>query len=69
MIARILLMGLLLGCGALGGCGHELFTDANNGNGRGIEKYYDGDSAVQEREKRRKTSEMGFGYPAGMLQQ
>ena len=71
MKATILtLVVVVAGGGILGGCGHELFVDANNGGpGRGIDKYYDGDSCVQTRESRRKANDMGFGYPAGLLPQ
>jgi hypothetical protein len=70
MKSAILLVIVTIGNGALAGCGHELFTDTNAGPGdRRIDRYYDEDSAVKMRETRRKTEDMGFGYPAGMFQQ
>ncbi len=66
----ILLIVILFASSTVAGCGHELFVESEGvGNSRRIDTYYDGDSAVQLRESRRKTSEMGFGYPTGMFEQ
>jgi len=66
---RAVLLTCLLAC-LFPACGsHELFRDANtSSNARRIEVYYDGDSAVQTRENRQRTAEMGFGYPTGAFQ-
>ena len=74
MKAIITLLALIIGSSFLAGCGHELFSaDANyapsNVSGRRIDTYYEGDSAVMLREQRRKSGEMGFGYPSGAVQQ
>jgi hypothetical protein len=68
MMKPILLLALLVSSSFLGACGHELFTHADTGSRR-INTYYDGDSAVQTRENRRKTETTGFGYPTGAFQQ
>ena len=66
MKATLLLLVMVV-AGFLGGCGHELFVDANNGSGdQRFKKYYGDDSAVETRASRLKSSEMGFGYPSGM---
>jgi len=49
-------------------CGHTLFPDAaasDSSRRSTIDKYYDGDSAIDAANNRRRAGEMGFGYPTG----
>lgn len=49
---------------AVGGCQQSLFKDSPRAR-NSIDKYYGNDSAVETTENRRKSSNMGFGFPAG----
>jgi hypothetical protein len=50
------------------GCGKNLFSESSRDSSRRskIEKYYGGDSAIETTAGRRKSGDMGFGYPSGM---
>jgi len=57
------------GMGLLGGCNQTLFSDSDPYSRSRINRYWDGDSATQTTESRRRASEMGFGFPTGMANQ
>ncbi|MCL2646257.1 MAG: hypothetical protein FWD61_04520 [Phycisphaerales bacterium] len=68
---RAVLLICLFASSLFPACGnHELFMDANSSlSNRRIDSFYEGDSAVQTREARRRIEETGFGYSPGMFQQ
>ena len=51
------------------GCQQQLFGTADGFHRNSIQKYYDGDSAVDTRAQRSRTADTGFGYPTGMANQ
>jgi hypothetical protein len=60
---------LLVCCGTLvGGCGRNLFSESSRDSSRRakIDRYWGGDSAIDTTASRRRSGDMGFGYPAGM---
>ena len=72
MCTRLLLAASLvvISTGFMAGCGQELFVAGDrNSTEQIIGKYYDGDSAIQTTEARRRASQSGFGYPSGAAEQ
>jgi hypothetical protein len=63
------LIMLLVLPGALGACQKTLFSNSDTYTRSRIDRYWDGDSAIQARENRSRASEMGFGFPTGMANQ
>ena len=55
--------------GALGACQETLFVHSDNYTQSRIERYWEGDSAVETRAVRSKAAESGFGFPTGMANQ
>jgi hypothetical protein len=47
------------------GCQRSLFADADPSTEIRLKRYYDGDSARETTESRRKNAGMGFGFPTG----
>lgn len=66
-LAFLVLAAVLAGVSA--GCQRTLFNDPEARSRSSIDRYYDGDSAVEMRASRAKSSEMGFGFPTGMANQ
>jgi hypothetical protein len=65
----IMLLTVVL-TGSWGGCQQTLFNSSSDTYTRSrIDRYWEGDSAIQTRETRSKASEMGFGFPSGMANQ
>jgi hypothetical protein len=58
------MLAVTLAPAALGGCSRSLFRDPPRARSP-VDKYYDGDSAVEATETRRRVSQMGFGFPTG----
>jgi hypothetical protein len=52
----------------LGACQQQLFSSSDSYNRQKNERYW-GDSAVQQREIRSRSSDMPFGFPTGMANQ
>jgi hypothetical protein len=50
---------------ALAGCQNTLFADDDPGTKVRLDRYYNGDSARETTESRRKSAGMGFGFPTG----
>ncbi len=63
----MLLLAIL--AGSFGGCQQSLFSNSDSYTRSRIDRYWDGDSAIQARENRSRASEMGFGFPTGMANQ
>ena len=62
--------GAVIATAFMTACSQELFVQNDrNSTEQIIRKYYDGDSAIQTTEARRKASENGFGYPSGAAEQ
>jgi hypothetical protein len=55
--------------GALGACQEALFPHSDNYTQSRINRYWEGDSAVEARAARSRTSDSGFGFPTGMANQ
>ena len=51
--------------GLFGGCQHTLFSEGDQRTKSVIDRYYNGDSALETTESRKRTSGMGFGSPTG----
>ena len=69
-VSRRLALVLLAVCCSFAstGCGKNLFTDSTSRDSvrrSQIDKYWGGDSAVDATNNRRKSGDMGFGYPSG----
>jgi hypothetical protein len=61
---------LLVLPGVYGACQQTtMFQKSDTYTRSRIDRYWDGDSAIQTRENRSKASEMGFGFPTGMANQ
>jgi hypothetical protein len=60
---------LLVLPGVFGSCQQTMFPKSDNYTQSRIDRYWDGDSAIQTRESRSRASEMGFGFPTGMANQ
>lgn len=56
---------LLAALPLLGGCQRSLFADADPSTEIRLKRYYNGDSARETTESRRKNAGMGFGFPTG----
>jgi hypothetical protein len=63
------LLLLVLLPGAFSACQRTLFSNSDTYTRSRIERYWDGDSAIDTRESRSRASEMGFGFPSGMANQ
>ena len=64
--ASVVLLALVC---SLGGCQHSLFMGSDTYTKSVVDRYWDGDSARATSESRQKSSDMGFGFPAGMANQ
>lgn len=53
----------------LAGCQRPLVSHSDNYMRSRVNRYWDGDSAEALRASRSQSSEMGFGFPAGMANQ
>jgi hypothetical protein len=68
LFRRLAFVVLAVSCSfSASGCGKSLFTDSSRDSVRRsqIDKYWGGDSAVEATNNRRKSGDMGFGYPSG----
>jgi hypothetical protein len=56
--------------GVLGACGSRVFPKSDNYTQSRINRYWEGDSAVETREARSRSADTGgFGFPTGMANQ